>query len=186
MRFHPLESAYLAITTERGSVAIQDIERNCNIFSNDVAHSRACRDIAMSSVSSNIVISCGDDGNANMYDTRAQNLVIQTNHYLPLSSVSMSPCGSFLCIGDQVGSIKSIDFRNLKRPLVSRNLHNGSVIQTAFISSMNGYSRKDDMYNPEHTYLFELQHQPHGFLQLRAMDGLEDTYLKLKRPKQTN
>lgn len=101
------------------------------------AHAAPCRDIAMSLASPDIFASCGYDCNLNIYDIRKRNMVEQSTQPYPLSCVSISACGNFLCTGNLKGDITSFDMRNLKEHLDTKRVHDASVVRVAFVPALS-------------------------------------------------
>lgn len=118
-----------------GAVTILDVQSKKKIFFEKNAHSAPCRDISITSAAPDIMVSCGYDCNMNVYDLRKKSIVQQSQQAHPLSTVCLSPCGTYCVAGNLKGDVLSFDFRNLKGALDSKRCHDGHVVRTAFISN---------------------------------------------------
>lgn len=137
VRFHPSKRFSLAVASYYGAVTMFDIQTKKKLFFDKTAHSSPTRDIAMSVSSSDVFMSCGFDCNINIYDLRKRSMVQQYTQPHPMSTVAMSTCGAFCVAGNLKGDIMSYDFRNMKAPLDTRRVHDGSVIRVAFVPAVS-------------------------------------------------
>lgn len=137
IRFHPSKRFLLGVASYNGAITILDIQSKKKIFFEKKAHSQPCRDLSMISASPDTIVSCGYDCNLNVYDLRKRSMVQQSQQAHPLSTVCLSPCGTFCVAGNLKGDVISFDFRNLKEALNTKRCHDGGggVIRVAFIPS---------------------------------------------------
>lgn len=85
--------------------------------------------------SNDVLVSCGYDGQINVYDMRRSAIMQQHEQPHPLSTICLSPCGTYCAVGNVQGEVYSFDFRNLKEPLGMRCVHDHAVVRVAFISA---------------------------------------------------
>lgn len=116
-----------------GHIHIYDTQAKKKVFSH-MGHQAPCRDLAMSPVNENCLVSVGYDHLINLFDTRSKIASIQLSTSHPLSAVAISPCGSYCCVGNLKGQLLAYDFRQLKDPLIqTRNNHSGFVKRVEFL-----------------------------------------------------
>lgn len=133
-RFHPTKKFHLAIASNKGSVTIFDFTAKRKSFHYE-AHAAPCRDVCMSPVHPDCLVTVGYDTVINIFDTRKKTLSMQISHEYPFSTISLSDCGLFCCAGNLKGEIIGYDFRNLKNALNIQKVHDGSIERVAFVPS---------------------------------------------------
>lgn len=84
-----------------------------------------------------VFMTCSYDCNLNVYDLRKRNIVKQAKQAKPLSTVALSPCGTFCIAGNLKGDLITYDFRNLKEELGIKRAHNSAVVRAAFVPSVS-------------------------------------------------
>lgn len=106
------------------------------IFSDSSAHKAPVRDISLYTASQDTFVSCGYDCHINVYDTRKRSSIV-SQHVMPnpLSTISVSACGTYCVVGDLKGEVASLDFRNMGKILHTTRAHDSPVVRVAFISS---------------------------------------------------
>lgn len=147
-RFHPTKKFHLAIASNKGSVTIFDFTAKRKSFHYE-AHAAPCRDVCMSPVHPDCLVTVGYDSIINIFDTRKKSLSMEIKHDHPFSTISLSDCGLFCCAGNLKGEIIGYDFRNLKKLLSVRKVHEGSIERIAFVpndsksDSESGYMKME-------------------------------------------
>lgn len=139
MRFHPARKFALAIGSYEGAVTMIDIETKKKLYANNAAHEAPVPDISMFD-SQDVFVSCGYDAKINVYDLRRGALVQQHKQSHPLSSVCVSPCGTFCVAGNLKGDVISFDFRNMSEALAVKRIHDSKVIRVAFVPGLTSGS----------------------------------------------
>lgn len=116
-----------------GNIHVYDTQAKKKVFTH-MAHQAPCRDLAMSPINDNCLVSVGYDHLINLFDTRTKIASIQLATGHPLSAVAISPCGSYCCVGNLKGQLLAYDFRQLKEPLIqTRNNHSSYVKRVEFL-----------------------------------------------------
>lgn len=106
-----------------------------------MAHQAPCRDLAISPVNENCLVSVGYDSLISLYDTRTKMASIQLSTAHPLSAVAVSPCGSFCCVGNLKGQLLAYDFRQLLEPLIqTKDSHSSTVKRVEFLPTADEVS----------------------------------------------
>lgn len=132
-RFHPSKKLNLAIASSQGAVTVYDINHNRKMYHNTEAHSSPCRDLAMSESLSDIIISVSYDCTVKIFDTRRKCKSGSILHTTPLSTVCLSQCGTYFCVGSLKGELLTGDMRNTKVFLMNKKVHDGRVERVAFV-----------------------------------------------------
>lgn len=128
-RFH------LSIASQRGTVTVYDVQDKKRVFQAVELHTAPCRDLCSSLSSPDILISVGYDCCINISDLRRNIQPIQIACYHPLSTVAMSACGNFFCVGNLKGELITYDMRQLNKNLNTAKSHNSAVDRVTFIPS---------------------------------------------------
>lgn len=116
-----------------GHIHVYDTQAKKKVFTH-MAHQAPCRDLAMSPVNDNCLVTVGYDHLINLFDTRTKIASIQLSTPHPLSAVAVSPCGSYCCVGNLKGQLLAYDFRHLKEPLIqTKNNHSSFVKRVEFL-----------------------------------------------------
>lgn len=100
---------------------------------NKTAHNAPVQEIAMFSSSPDVFASCSFDCKINIYDLRERAVVQQWHQEYPMSTMCVSSCGLFCVTGNVQGEVFSFDFRNMKKPLLSKRAHDSAVTRIAFV-----------------------------------------------------
>ena len=132
-RFHPNEKSNLAIASSKGSVTVYDIHQKSQIYHNTDAHYAACRDLAMSKSLSDTLISVSYDCNLNIFDLRRQTVASKIKYISPLTTVALSDCGTYFCVGTLNGELLTGDMRNTKSFMHTKRVHRARVQRVAFV-----------------------------------------------------
>lgn len=103
------------------------------IFNLNDAHTSPCRDLCMSAATPDSLISVGYDCIVNVFDTRRRTPQMKLNHPHPLSTVAMSGCGTYFCVGNLKGELISYDIRTVKKCLATKKVHDCSVTRLSFV-----------------------------------------------------
>lgn len=56
----------------------------------------------------------------------------------PMSTICVSPCGTFCVAGNLKGDVISYDFRNMKQALYTKRVYDSAVVRVAFIPTISG------------------------------------------------
>lgn len=83
-----------------------------------------------------IIVSCSFDRMIKVFDLRKRSAVRESQQSHPLSTIALSPCGTYCVAGNLRGDVISFDFRNLKQELDMKRAHDSMVIRVAFIPSI--------------------------------------------------
>ncbi|XP_054742734.1 uncharacterized protein LOC129247579 [Anastrepha obliqua] len=132
-RFHPSKRFQLSIASFKGAVTVYDLQTKRKIFNLSDAHASPCRDLCMSAATPDALISVGYDCIVNVFDTRRRTPQIKLSHPHPLSTVAMSSCGTYFCVGNLKGELISYDIRNVKTCLVTKKVHDCSITRLSFV-----------------------------------------------------
>lgn len=103
------------------------------IFNLNDAHASPCRDLCMSAATPDSLISVGYDCIINVFDTRRRTPQIKLNHPHPLSTVTISGCGTYFCVGNLKGELISYDIRSVKTCLATKKVHDCSITRLSFV-----------------------------------------------------
>lgn len=153
-RFHPTKKFHLAIASNKGSVTIFDFTAKKKSFHFE-AHAAPCRDVCMSPVHPDCLVTVGYDTLINIFDTRKKSLSLQIRHEYPFSTISLSDCGLFCCAGNLKGEIIGYDFRNLKNALSISKVHEGAIERVAFVPSDSKTDSESGYIKMENTCLVD-------------------------------
>ncbi|XP_055837709.1 uncharacterized protein LOC129906098 [Episyrphus balteatus] len=132
-RFHPTKRFHLSIASYKGSVYIYDIQAKRTIFTSQECHAAPCRDLCMSPALPDVLLSVGYDCIINVFDTRKKSKPQQIQYCHPLSTVALSECGNYFCVGNLKGELISYDMRNTKNYLAAKIVHDCPVTRIAFV-----------------------------------------------------
>ncbi|XP_011191904.2 uncharacterized protein LOC105218182 [Zeugodacus cucurbitae] len=132
-RFHPTKRFQLSIASFKGAVTVYDLQTKRKIFNLNDAHASPCRDLCMSAATPDSLISVGYDCIVNVFDTRRRTAQIKLNHPHPLSTVAMSGCGTYFCVGNLKGELISYDIRSVKKCLATKKVHDCSITRLSFV-----------------------------------------------------
>lgn len=136
VRFHPVRKFALAIGAYEGGITMLDIQTKKRLFSDQSAHEAPIRDICMFESSQDVFVSCSLDCNIKVFDLRRRAMIHKYRQTHPMSTVCVSPCGTFCVAGNLKGEVISYDFRTMKEPLDTKRVHESSVVRVAFIPSV--------------------------------------------------
>lgn len=134
-RFHPTKRFHLSIASYKGSVYIYDIQSKRTIFTSQECHEAPCKDLCMSPALPDVLLSVGYDCIINVFDTRKKTQPQQIRYCHPLSTVALSECGSYFCVGNLKGELISYDMRNTKNYIAAKKIHDCAVTRIAFVPS---------------------------------------------------
>ncbi|XP_014086966.3 uncharacterized protein Grip71 isoform X1 [Bactrocera oleae] len=132
-RFHPTKRFQLSIASFKGAVTVYDLQTKRKIFNLNDAHTSPCRDLCMSAATPDSLISVGYDCIVNVFDTRRRTPQMKLNHPHPLSTVAMSGCGTYFCVGNLKGELISYDIRTVKKCLATKKVHDCSITRLSFV-----------------------------------------------------
>ncbi|XP_011210693.2 uncharacterized protein LOC105231216 [Bactrocera dorsalis] len=132
-RFHPTKRFQFSIASFKGAVTVYDLQTKRKIFNLNDAHASPCRDLCMSAATPDSLISVGYDCIVNVFDTRRRTPQMKLNHPHPLSTVAMSGCGTYFCVGNLKGELISYDIRSVKKCLATKKVHDCSVTRLSFV-----------------------------------------------------
>ncbi|XP_036328949.1 uncharacterized protein LOC118741180 [Rhagoletis pomonella] len=132
-RFHPSKRFQLSVASFKGAVTVYDLQTKRKIFNLSDAHASPCRDLCMSPATPDTLISVGYDCIVNVFDTRRRTPQIKLNHPHPLSTVAMSSCGTYICVGNLKGELISYDIRSVKKCLATKKVHDCSITRLSFV-----------------------------------------------------
>ncbi|KAH8378526.1 hypothetical protein KR093_011813 [Drosophila rubida] len=136
-RFHPRKRFQLAVASYKGAVSLYDLQSKRTTFHISDAHSAPCRDVSMCASQSSLLVSVGYDCKINIFDIRrskAQSSSGRLNYSHPLSTVTLSECGTYFCAGNLKGELITYDMRSTRTPLAVRAVHDGcAVSRVAFV-----------------------------------------------------
>lgn len=68
-----------------------------------------------------------------VFDTRQNVTLSVTDHAYSYSTLAISPCEKYCCVGDVKGSIMSYDLRNIRTALQTNSCHEGIVTNLRFL-----------------------------------------------------
>lgn len=136
VRFHPVRKFALAIGSYEGGITMLDIQTKKKLFVDKSAHEAPVRDISMFEFSQDIFVSCGYDCNIKVFDLRKRGAIEKHKQSHPMSTVCVSPCGTFCVAGNLKGDVISYDFRSMKDPLDTKRIHDSAVVRVAFVPSI--------------------------------------------------
>lgn len=96
------------------------------------AHKNYSADIAWLPSSQSILYSVGGT-TLKVFDTRQNVTLSVTDHAYSYSTVAISPCEKYCCVGDVKGTIVSYDVRNIRSALQMNNCHDGIITSLRFL-----------------------------------------------------
>ncbi|XP_055918940.1 uncharacterized protein LOC129950984 [Eupeodes corollae] len=134
-RFHPTKRFHLSIASYKGSVYIYDIQSKRTIFTSQECHEAPCKDLCMSPALPDVLLSVGYDCIINVFDTRKKSQPQQIRYCHPLSTVALSECGNYFCVGNLKGELITYDMRNTKNYIAAKKIHDCAVTRIAFVPS---------------------------------------------------
>lgn len=137
-RFHPTKKFQLSVASYKGTVSIYDVQSKRKIFQLLNCHKAPCKDICHSVALPDCLISVGFDCFINVFDTRKKTQPMALKYAHPLSSVALSECGRYFCVGNLKGEVISYDLRNTKSYLNSQKIHTSAINRIAFVPSTSG------------------------------------------------
>lgn len=132
-RFNPAKRFHLAVASYKGGVTVYDIASKRIHFQQKDAHDAPCRDIAMPEDVPDRLLSCGCDSLVKIFDTRKKATGLQIRSSCGLSTISVSKCGGFFCVGNLKGDIITYDMRSLRQPLTKMKVDNELVTRVTFM-----------------------------------------------------
>ncbi|XP_017015651.2 protein NEDD1 [Drosophila takahashii] len=150
VRFSPSKRFHLSIASYKGAVTVYDVQGMRKIFHASEAHSAPCRDISMCASQPALLVSVGYDCKINIFDirrNRAQASTDRLTYSLPLSTVALSECGTYLCAGNLKGELIAYDMRTTKTPLAVRSVHDTAVNRVAFVPMPSGDIQQNGSIN---------------------------------------
>jgi len=97
-----------------------------------------------------LLVSVGYDCKINIFDirrNRAQASTDRLTYSLPLSTVALSECGTYLCAGNLKGELIAYDMRTTKTPLAVKSVHDTAVTRVAFVPMPSGENQQNGSLN---------------------------------------
>lgn len=134
-RFNPSKNFYLAMSSDQGSVFIQDLNNKRLVFHEKDAHDAPIRDLAMPEDIPDRLITCGCDAVIKIFDTRKKSTGVQIQTSCGLNTISVSKCGGFIVAGNLKGDIITYDMRSLRQPLAKMKVDSELVTRVVFAPS---------------------------------------------------
>ncbi|XP_016964321.1 uncharacterized protein LOC108034073 [Drosophila biarmipes] len=150
VRFNPRKRFHLSIASYKGAITVYDVQGMRKIFHASEAHSAPCRDIGMCASQPALLVSVGYDCKINIFDirrNRAQASTDRLTYSLPLSTVALSECGTYLCAGNLKGELIAYDMRTTKTPLAVKSVHDTAVTRVAFVPMPSGENQQNGSLN---------------------------------------
>lgn len=151
-RFHPTKKYNLSVASYKGTVTIYDVNMKKKTFQLLNCHKAPCKDLCQSIALPDCLISVGYDCFINVFDTRKKTQPIQLKYAHPLSSVALSECGNYFCVGNLKGEVISYDLRNPKSYLNSQKIHSSAINRISFVpTSSSSIEPRTSLPKPEET-----------------------------------
>ncbi|KAL5280183.1 NEDD1 family protein [Megaselia abdita] len=141
-RFHPTKKYQLSVASYKGTVSIYDVQSKRKIFQLLNCHKAPCKDLCHSVALPDCLISVGYDCLINVFDTRKKTQPMALKYAHPLSSVALSECGNYFCVGNLKGEVISYDLRNPKSYLNSQKIHTSAINRISFVPSNSASSHE--------------------------------------------
>lgn len=141
-RFHPIKKHHLSVASYKGTVSIYDVQSKRKIFQLLNCHKAPCKDLCYSVALPDCLISVGYDCFINIFDTRKKTQPMALKYAHPLSSVALSDCGNYFCVGNLKGEVISYDLRNPKSYLNSEKIHPSAINRISFVPYTNSASEQ--------------------------------------------
>lgn len=102
------------------------------MYSIGKAHKNYSADISWLPSSPSTLLSVGGT-TMKVFDTRQNVTLSVTDHAYSYSTLAVSPCEKYCCVGDVKGSIISYDLRNIRTALQTNSCHEGIVTNLRFL-----------------------------------------------------
>lgn len=132
VRFHPTNPHLLAVTSLGGALTVLNVNLKRTMYSIGKAHKNYSADISWLPSSPSTLVSVGGT-TMKVFDTRQNVTLSVTDHAYSYSTLAISPCEKYCCVGDVKGSIMSYDFRNIRTALQTNSCHEGIVTNLRFL-----------------------------------------------------
>lgn len=118
------------------------------------AHKRYSADVSWLPSSPSTLLSVGGT-TMKVFDTRQNVTLSVTDHAYSYSTLAISPCEKYCCVGDVKGSIMSYDLRNIRTALqTNSSCHDGIVTNLRFLPcSLEAELSADDIVHEEESDL---------------------------------
>ena len=87
----------------------------------------------MSKSLSDTLISVSYDCTLNIFDLRRKSVSSKIKYISPLTTVTLSDCGTYFCVGTLNGELLTGDMRNTKSFMHTKKVHNARVQRVAFV-----------------------------------------------------
>lgn len=132
VRFHPINPHLLAVSSLGGALTVLNVNLKRTMYSIGKAHKSNCADISWLPSAPATLVSVGGT-TMKVFDTRQNVTLSVTDHGYSYSTVAVSPCEKYCCVGDVKGSIMTYDFRNIRTAVQTNNCHDGIVTNLRFL-----------------------------------------------------
>lgn len=132
VRFHPTNPHLLAVSSLSGGLTVLNINLKRTTYTNPKAHKQYSADMSWLPSSPSTLISVGGT-TMKVFDTRQNVTVSVTENPYSYSTLAISPCEQFCCVGDVKGSVTSYDLRNIRTALQTNSCHEGIVTNLRFL-----------------------------------------------------
>ncbi|KAG4076211.1 hypothetical protein HA402_014760 [Bradysia odoriphaga] len=121
------------------------------MYSIGKAHKNYSADIAWLPSSQSILYSVGGT-TMKVFDTRQNVTLSVTDHAYSYSTLAISPCEKYCCVGDVKGTIVSYDIRNIRTALQMNNCHDGIITSLRFLPCpLEAELSSDDILHEDHS-----------------------------------
>lgn len=132
VRFHPTDPHLLAVSSLGGALSVLNVNLKRTMYCNAKAHKSYSAEIAWLPSSPSTLLSVGGT-TMKVFDTRQNVTLSITNHNYSYSTLAISPCEKYCCVGDVKGAILSYDLRNVRTAVETNNCHDGIVTNLQFL-----------------------------------------------------
>ncbi|KAK5648852.1 hypothetical protein RI129_003744 [Pyrocoelia pectoralis] len=135
INFHRTKRNFFTAGSEEGVVAVWDINTN-QIFCDVQAHHAPVTGLTFSPIRYDLVVTSGLDRRVAFYDLAAKKCVIELEVTSCTTALDYSPCGTYLGLGSQNGSIIVYDTRNFRKPISAFVAHADKRIRHLFFQKV--------------------------------------------------
>lgn len=122
-----------------------------------------------------------------LFDIRQNVTLSVTDHAYPYSTLAISPCENFCCVGDMKGSIMSYDLRNIKNALQSNSCHEGSVTNLRFLPcSLEAELPTEDHIHEDNSDIDSVERKKSKIRRTSAQEFFDEVATSVAPAKQQN
>lgn len=163
VRFHPTNPHLLAVSSLGGPLTVLNVNIKRTTYSIGKAHKSYSADVSWLPSSPSTLLSVGGT-TMKVFDTRQNVTLSVTDHAYSYSTLAISPCEKYCCVGDVKGSILSYDLRNIRTALQTKSsCHDGIVTNLRFLPCpLEAELSADDIAHEEDSDLESIDRKKSG------------------------